>query len=287
MNERCRKLYDEELALYDRDHAKYFIEGESKPKDMGRPDLLESPGSQYGILLLHGYLAQPEEVRLLGEYLHDKGYTVYLNRFPGHGTSPDDLYTRNWEEWYDSSRRGYAIIKECAPKIIAMGFSMGGGIALLNASRNKGDFEAVVSISAPILMRTFPLKHIGLIHTLQRATSAIGLKVIPALLNHHPDNPEINYLRNPVRGVLEVDKVMRAAKRGLKKIDIPVCAIMADQDPVSLVEGLDYITKRVRSQVKESYAVTYNIHGIVRGEKSQEVFERVGRFLEKVKALNA
>ena len=80
---------------------------------------------------------------------------------------------------------------------------------------------------------------------------------------------------------------MKAAKKGLKKIDIPVLVGMADMDPVSRVEGLDYVLKRVRSTVKDSFAVKYNIHGIVRGDISREVFEHVNRFLEKVKALDA
>ncbi|MGL4370696.1 MAG: alpha/beta hydrolase [Spirochaetota bacterium] len=287
MNEKSRKLYESELARYNRDHAEFFIASESKSKETGRPLLLETPGSQYGVLLMHGYLAQPEEVKLLAEYLHGKGYSVFVPRFPGHGTTPDDLLIRSWEEWYATSRTGYEIIRGCADKIISMGFSMGGAMALLNAERNKGDFCAVVSISAPIKSRSWALRNIELIYVLQRITRAVGIKVIPLLLNHHPDNPEINYLRNPVRGVAQVDRAMKAAIRGLKKIDIPILVGMADEDPVSRVEGLDLVIKKVRSAVKESFSVKCKIHGIVRGDLSREVFERVDRFLEKVKALTA
>jgi carboxylesterase len=287
MTERCRILIDEELSLYDRDYTASFIEGESKPRKLGCPIFLEVQNSEYAILLMHGYLAQPEEVRLLAEFLHGKGFTVYVPRLAGHGTTPEDLMTRSWTDWYDASRRGFEIVKECAPKRIAAGFSMGAGLALLNAVRHPSDFCAVVSISAPIHMRHWALRNIHFIYAVQRITRAVGLKIVPLLLNHHPDNPEINYLKNPIHGLVQVRKVMSVVSKGLYRITVPVYATQADKDPVIFRESLDIIMKKVRTSVKESHAVSFNIHGIVRGEISEEVFSHVGRFLDKVRTLNS
>lgn len=287
MTELCRSLVADELRLYDEEHSATYSEGESKDKATGSPIFLEAEGSEYGVLLNHGYLAQPEEVRLLADFIHSKGFSVYVPRLPGHGTTPDDLFTRSWEEWYDASRRGYAIVRECAPKVISAGFSMGAGLALMNASRNPGEFCAAISISAPIRMKGWQLCHAELIYGLQRITRAVGLNLVPDLLEHSPDNPDINYLRNPIRGVVQLHKLMREVEKGLSKITVPVFALQADEDPVIYKKSVKLILKKTKGSVKESHLIRWNIHGIVRGSVSKEVFEKVGRFLDKVRALTA
>lgn len=283
----CRSLLEAELKLYDEEHASTFVEGKSKSKDTGHPILLEAEGSEYGVLLMHGYLAQPEEVRPFAEFLHSKGYSVFVPRLPGHGTTPEDLMRRSREEWYQASRRGYRIIRECAAKVIVCGFSMGAGLALLNASRHRGDFCAVVSVSAPVHMKGWALCHARFIHALQRLSAAVGLRLIPALLDHHPENREINYLQNPVRGVAQLSSLMRLAADELDRITLPVCAIQADDDPVIKKDSLDYIVRKVKSSVKERHLLKGNVHGIVRGCLSNQVFEMAARFIEKVRALES
>ena len=287
MTELCRSLLEAELKLYDEEHASTFVEGKSKSKDTGRPILLQSEDSEYGVLLLHGYLAQPEEVRLFAEFLHSKGYSVFVPRLPGHGTTPEDLMRRSREEWFRATRRGYRVIRECAPKIIACGFSMGAGLALLNAARRRGDFCAVISVSAPVHMKGWALRHSGFIYALHKITAAVGLKIIPALLDHRPENREINYEQNPVHGVAQLSSLMKHTADELDRITLPICAIQADEDPVIERNSLDFIMRRVRSSVREKHLLNGKVHGIVRGELSKEVFETAVRFIEKVRALES
>ena len=48
------------------------------------PFLLE--GGRVGVLLIHGFTGSPPEMRLIGEYLHQRGFTVAAPLLPGHGT---------------------------------------------------------------------------------------------------------------------------------------------------------------------------------------------------------
>ena len=51
----------------------------------GTPFLLNGRKSAVGIVLVHGYLSCPEQMRPLAERLHDAGYNVYVVRLDGHG----------------------------------------------------------------------------------------------------------------------------------------------------------------------------------------------------------
>ncbi len=43
------------------------------------------------MLLIHGFTGSPPEMRLVGEYLHRRGLTVYAPLLPGHGTTVEDM----------------------------------------------------------------------------------------------------------------------------------------------------------------------------------------------------
>ena len=98
-----------EQQLFEQEYAQHYLAGESKPREIGQPYLLQHPQAKTGVLLVHGLMAAPEEVREWAEFLHQKGLTVYAPRLAGHGTSCKDLSTRRYEDWLDSAERGHAI----------------------------------------------------------------------------------------------------------------------------------------------------------------------------------
>ena len=49
----------------------------------------------------------PAEMRLLGDYLQQEGYTVLGVRLPGHGTEPWALNEIQWQNWYEEVEKGY------------------------------------------------------------------------------------------------------------------------------------------------------------------------------------
>ncbi len=109
------KFLERDQDKFERDYRKYFIRDESKPENIGRPFLLKRfLWNRRGVILVHGYMAAPEEVRAMARYLYRHGYAVYAVRLRGHGTSSGDLAERRWESWYQSVNRGYIIMKNLA-----------------------------------------------------------------------------------------------------------------------------------------------------------------------------
>ncbi|MEO1895675.1 MAG: alpha/beta fold hydrolase, partial [Methylococcales bacterium] len=99
-----------------------------------------------GVLLVHGLLASPAEVRGLGEHLYKQGYTVLGVCIKGHGTSPHDLRTRTAEDWFDSVTQAHDILDYLVNQIVVIGFSTGGALALKLAAEQKPHVIAVVAV---------------------------------------------------------------------------------------------------------------------------------------------
>ncbi|GIT63574.1 MAG: hypothetical protein Ct9H300mP21_11200 [Pseudomonadota bacterium] len=58
---------------------------------VGKGDSFFLGGGKIGVLLLHGLLQTPAEVRPPAKRFHDSGFTVSGVLLPGHGTTPENL----------------------------------------------------------------------------------------------------------------------------------------------------------------------------------------------------
>ena len=267
--------------LFDKDYQQYYLPGESKPKNIGEPFFLKRFFSRKGIVLVHGYMAAPEEIRPLADYLHKNGYNVYGVRMRGHGTAPEDLATRNWEKWYDSAGRAYIIMKNSVKNFSIAGFSMGGGIALLQAANKPGRFASVISINAPLKLTSIASKFSPFIVAWNTLLTKINVdKWKMEFVENNPEYPQINYVRNPVRGGYELELLMRLVESRLNNVIDPALIIQASDDPVvDSVSGQEIFDK-LGAKVKKLFMVNANHHGILRGKGADEVNAKVLEFLK-------
>lgn len=104
------------------------------------------PGGRTGCMVIHGITGTPFEMRWLGQHLNQNGCTVYGPRLAGHGTTLKDLSHVTWREWYADVLAGYRMLRAHCDRIIPVGLSMGGALALTLASREPVD--GVVALSA-------------------------------------------------------------------------------------------------------------------------------------------
>ncbi len=276
-------LLDNEQRRFDNDYALYFVDGESKPKPIGAPFLLQHPSSRKGIILIHGLMAAPEEVREWADFLFSKGYSVYAPRLAGHGTSPKDLAGRRYSEWVASVDRGYDILKKKCDNIIIAGFSTGAGLALFNSIQNPEKYDAVISVSAPLKFKSVSAAFVEVLHAWNSFIQMAGIEKMGKIYAiNHPDNPHINYHRCPIKAIVEVRALMRHVYRGLSGLRIPALIIQGKNDP----KVDDRSGRRIFNQLKNDAAhyseISYHQHGIVRGKIASSVFDTVTRFLATV-----
>ncbi len=265
---------------YEADYRRYFIEGESKPIGVGMPRCLEAPGSKLGLVLVHGYMAAPEEVALLGDRIRALGVTVYLPRLPGHGTSPDNLETVGWRDW---ARAVAEASDDLAPRVERLaigGFSTGAGLALLEAERRPERYAVLLSLSAPLVLADPRARFIVPIDRTKALARRLGLRRLGAnFMPNHPDNPEINYTRNCVHGMAEVKRLMDEVGRGLGSLRAPLLVAQGSGDPTIRAEAPAMIRDRAGSPHKRLVIVQSERHGIVRGPALEATFAAVEAFL--------
>lgn len=104
-----------------------------------------------GVLIIHGFSATPESVAILEKPLQALGLPVSLPLLSGHGaSSPEALRGVTFHDWIADACRAFQALAEKADKIIIVGHSMGGLIALRLAAQYAGTVDSLV-LAAPAL----------------------------------------------------------------------------------------------------------------------------------------
>lgn len=112
------------------------------------------PRAKTTILLVHGFRGSPFSLRPLGEQLAERGFAVDLPRLPGHGTTWRDMLPTRYDDWRAHVEARARALAALSDRVIMVGLSMGGTLALDVASGTGAKVAGVVTINAQILDRT-------------------------------------------------------------------------------------------------------------------------------------
>ena len=235
-------------------------------------------GGPVGCLLVHGYTGTPKEMRKLGEYLHELGYTVLGVRLAGHATSIDAMIRSRWQDWAASVEDGWRMLENMCDEVFVIGLSMGSVLALYHASRFPT--AGVVALST---MDEVPDK------LYQRFRPVIKLvsKVIPtrekkgtgSWFDPKAQADHVAYAANPVRPVVELDLLIQEMNANLHKLTAPVLAIHSIDDKYVPIEFGESLFNRLETPDKEWVVIHNCCHVIVSDENRDEVFNRVSKFI--------
>ncbi|MFQ5930904.1 MAG: alpha/beta hydrolase, partial [Nitrospiraceae bacterium] len=221
-------------------------------------------GKELGVVLVHGLLASPAEVRSFGEKLKALGYPVIGVRLKGHGTSPWDLRERSWQDWLESVRRGYEVMSAFVRRICLVGFSTGGALVLRMAADRLEDLAGVVAISVPLRLRDRNLIFVPLVHganqVVRWVSSFEGFMPFRQMDSEHP---HINYHNVPIRCLYELKRMVDELEERLPDVQCPVTLIQGADDPVVDPSGAELIRNKLGSTQKSLVMVPATRHGIL------------------------
>lgn len=272
-------LIETAQAEFKNDYDQFYIAGESKPKNVGEPFLIKGRTKKVGIVLIHGYMAAPLEVKELAEFLGHSGYYVYAPRLRGHGTAPEDLAVCSYQDWISSVDLGYAVVRNLCKKVVVGGFSTGAGLALDLALRAP-DIKGVFAVAPPMRLQDLSARFAPAVDTWNRIMRSFKLgEATKEFVENNPENPHINYFRNPISGVREIERLMESLEPRLPDLSLPALVIQADQDPVVNPKGSKHIFELLGSREKEYVLISFNRHGILRGEGADKVYKKVLAFI--------
>ena len=110
----------------------------------------QGPLGRTGVVVVHGFTANPVGTRPLGQRLAAEGYSVEVPLLPGHGTSHRDLARTGYADWVGAVEDIVDRLATRTDRLALIGHSMGGTISLDLAARRAEVVDAVVAINPAI-----------------------------------------------------------------------------------------------------------------------------------------
>ncbi len=237
---------------------------------------------EHGVLLLHGYLGSPFEMKSLSQKIFEEGYSVYVPRYPGHGTSIEDMTTTYGRDWFCAAREAYIELRSQCREVSVIGLSMGAAFAVLLAREFDIGKIGLLSMPAGILNHaiylTPILKHFKKIlyrSDVARTTFNKGINDPEARSRH------VGYFEGiPIAQAWELYKIIQQAMAALPFVHGETLIIQSHADDTIPPRSLEHIEHRIGSRHTETLWLDRSNHAITVDYDRELVGNRVLSFLK-------
>jgi len=241
--------------------------------EMNQPVKIQ--GNKSGVLLLHGFTSGPHEMKSVTEKLSGKGYSVSVPLLPGHGTTPEDLHKCTWFDWFEGAKKALFEMRERCDKIIVIGQSMGGTLALHLAAHYR--FDGVVGLAPGLFFkekRTCLLPLVSRILRFRKKNKGPDIHDQEERIRQKP----YSYNKDPLRAANQLRKMFLHVQNDLKEIYIPVMLMHSTQDHVIDYKSSEYIYNQVSSEHKKILTLNESYHVLTLDLEKEIVLREIEKF---------
>jgi carboxylesterase len=245
---------------------------------IGQPFYFEGSNGK-AILLIHGWSSVPYEVRRLGIFLNENGYTVYGPLLRGHGTISSDLENVKWTDWLKDVISAYEKLKSKHGKVYVSGTSIGANLAVLLAKK-KAEISGLIFLAMPYKLKLEPLvlfflKILGLFKKYNKKyyPPTFGISTTITRL--------ISYQTYPIKSVQETFEVVKISRKKLYEIKQPCFLIQSRSDHIIAKDSLEKIYSQIGSKIKKKKYIEHAYHTFISDIKNESVFEEILEFINE------
>ena len=233
-------------------------------------------GGPVGCLLAHGFTSSPQEMRQLGHFLSDRGYTVLGLLVAGHGTCVEDLSQTTWRDWNNSLYDAWHRLQRTCSHVCAIGQSLGGSLSLHLAAHVP--LTAVVTMASPLIMPAHLL-------WLARALQFVRPYLPKGRSNIH--DPEalarrVAYRSTPVRSQVQALLFLRHLVDDLPDVHAPVLAMHSHHDKTVSPSNLEAIYQRLGSQDRQMVWLGNSGHVLTEDYDREHIYDMINAFITRL-----
>ncbi len=235
-----------------------------------KPFLFE--GGKRAVLLLHYFTGSSANLRKLGRFLQEKGYTCYAPQYKGNGVSPEEFIQTGPEDWWRDILKGYQLLKDKGHEEIAVaGISLGGVFSLKLGYTLP--IKGIISMCAPMHLSAAVMYEVVLAYARdykkREEKSAEQIKA------------EMDELKKaPINMLKELETLCEDVHNHLQMISAPTFVVQARLDQLINPESATIIYEGIQSDHKQIKWYEQSSHVITQDKEQDQLHEDVYNFLE-------
>ncbi|MBC8334943.1 MAG: alpha/beta fold hydrolase [Anaerolineales bacterium] len=238
------------------------------------------PGNKTGCLLVHGFTGAPKELRWMGEYLAEEGFSVLGVRLAGHATNPEEMIRTRYIDWMHSVEDGVYFLRGAADRIFLIGLSMGGALSLLMST--KLEVDGVIAMSTPYKIDLPSLKLAKILAPIVPYMSKSSDEPGATWFDQDAWKDHISYPQNPVRSAVEISLLLEEMRDSLPDATAPTLLVHSHNDTYIPSDSMKNIYNALGTDDKEMMWVTESGHVIPREPAKAQVFKAASAFIHRI-----
>ncbi len=225
------------------------------------------------VLLLHGFTGNSSDVRMLGRFLQDKGYTTHAPHYKGHGVPPEELVHTGPKDWWEDVKEGYEHLKNLGYEEIAIaGLSLGGVFTI--KSGYTFPVKGLVTMCAPMNAKTEDKMYQGVLEYTREYKKYEGKS--EAQIEDEMDD----FTKMPMNTLKALGDLINNVHDQLDMIYAPIFVAQARNDEMIDTNSANIIYNEVQSSDKEIKWYENSTHVITIGEEKEQLNQDIYEFLE-------
>ncbi|MFH1468273.1 MAG: alpha/beta fold hydrolase [Pseudomonadota bacterium] len=232
-----------------------------------------------GVLLLHGFTSSVKTVSGLAPHLEAAGIPYRMPVLRGHGGVYTDLAGCTAQDWIDDAEAALLDLSKEVDKVVVVGLSMGGLIAI-NLGIRRPDLVCGVCTWAASLLFRDPLTPLA----------SVMARVVDAWPAPNAFNDlslaleSENYPRFPTDAFVSLRNFARDTGLRLGQLKVPICVMHSKADQIISPLSANVIYRDVSSSHREIHWFTRSGHEMGQDCERDKVFEETMGYLLKFKA---
>ena len=248
------------------------------------PFLFLGDSAKPACLLIHGFTGTPKEMRPMGEYLNQQGYTCLGVRLAGHATHPGDMIRSRYTDWMASVEDSYHLLRGLTDHIFFVGLSMGGVLSLLLSTRL--DVRGVIAMSTPARLPTdYPIWLIKLVSLVMKYRPKTKEPPGSGWFDKSAYADHISYSQNPVRPAAELKKLILEMRAALPRVNVPVLLMHSKDETYILPDSMEDIYAGLANALdKTKLYISRSGHVLPRDASREQVFKSAVEFIQRIQS---
>ena len=182
-----------------------------------------------GVLFIHGFTSSPASMIELCRAVEPAAYITHIPLLPGHGPLSDRMHATTHLEWEEHIETAYQKLKNQCDRVIVVGQSMGGSLALRLAEKHPDISH--LNLLVPAVFPPFLLNYHRGIARICRLFGITHLRARTGDIKNK-DGYEISIKRIPIEIYAQLNTCIELARKASASITTPTTLFATHHDHV-------------------------------------------------------